>query len=128
MTPAGRRRIYLLKWGLLYLKFEYNQKGTGTMRSFDTPRWQQSGMSTEGADRKPSTRKRWRRWAAPAAVALALSWSTSARAQDTDTCPTDATACLTDALSGVVGGFTGAAGSDLWGWMMGVASRPTTSV
>ncbi len=54
------------------------------------------------------------RWAAPAVLALALVWPLGVAAECTS-----GEGCLTTALDGLVGGFTGAAGSDLWGWMIG---------
>lgn len=62
---------------------------------------------------QPNDRTRLR-WAAPAALALALGWPLGAAA-DCDS----GTGCLTTALDGLVGGFTGSAGSQLWGWMLG---------
>jgi hypothetical protein len=57
-----------------------------------------------------------------AVAALAPSWSPGARAADDgqtlgDCDSTDG--CPTSALDDLVGGFTGATESDLWGWMIG---------
>jgi len=61
-------------------------------------------------------------WAAPAALALALGWPLEAPAECTS-----ATGCLTTALDGLVGGFTGTAGGDLWGWMISGGHSAGTS-
>jgi hypothetical protein len=79
----------------------------------------------------PKREARRARWAVPAALALALSWPFGAVAADGDpplgaACDST-TGCLTTALSGLVSGFTGQAGSDLWGWMMGGSQSAGTS-
>jgi len=65
-----------------------------------------------GSRAQPSRLRPWR--AAPAVLALALGWPLGAAADCTS-----GEGCLTTALDGLIGGFTGAAGSDLWGWMLG---------
>jgi hypothetical protein len=81
---------------------------------------QGSGVTTAGRDEGRRSALPWRR-AACAGVALALAWPASAQTADEELLGTcnGATECLTTALTGLVSGFTGAAGSDLWGWMLG---------
>jgi hypothetical protein len=58
-----------------------------------------------------------------AVFALALDWSSRAEAQSS--CTTGS-GCLYVALNGLVSGFTGGAGKDLWGWMLGGSASAGT--
>ncbi len=69
-------------------------------------------------------------WLLAGAAALALTYAPGARAADDDQllggCDS-AQGCAITALEGLVSGFTGQAGGDLWGWMIGGGQSAGTS-
>ncbi|MEM7025258.1 MAG: hypothetical protein AAF637_22120 [Pseudomonadota bacterium] len=79
-----------------------------------------------GLDAPPSLRT----FMLATASALALSLPANAQTGEGDPVLTDcdgASECLDSALEGLVDGFTGQAGSDLWGWMLGGSQSAGTA-